>query len=282
MDTGQISSYDEDLSLRTGGADRLRIRQTDGFVGIGTVSPTARLEVNGDVITGADGGNLYVGSPGDRIRIDADGTLGYLNYLGGTQAIAFDETQVWIHGNDAYIGADGRMGLGTTAPAEKLDVEGRIRASDGIVLPDGTVLDSSDDMGKWESTGQNVSYNNGNMGIGTLTPQSLLTINGTLTAREVVGTMDGWADYVFAEDYDLMLLTDLHKYVAQNGHLPGIPSEETVVSEGVSLGEMQGRLLAKVEELTLHLIQMNDEFIDVRRQLSDSSRSNTTPSHSEE
>jgi hypothetical protein len=98
----------------------------------------------------------------------------------------------------------------------------------------------------------------GNVGIGTTAPQYKLAVNGTIGAKEVVVIGTGWADYVFRPGYRLRPLSEVRDYIRQNHHLPDIPSESEVRTSGVGVGEMQAKLLAKVEELTLHLIQMEE------------------------
>ena len=78
-----------------------------------------------------------------------------------------------------------------------------------------------------------------------------------------------WADYVFDKKYDLISLAELNTFILINKHLPGIPTSEEVQKDGVDIGEMQGKLLQKIEELTLYLIkqqkeidQLNEAFIN--------------------
>lgn len=93
----------------------------------------------------------------------------------------------------------------------------------------------------------------GNVGIGTTSPSHKLAVNGTVRAKEVI-VDTGWSDYVFASDYQLAPLSEVEAHIYEKKHLPGIPSAAEVEANGVSLGEMQSKLLAKIEELTLHLI----------------------------
>ncbi len=97
-------------------------------------------------------------------------------------------------------------------------------------------------------------YDNGNVGIGTTTPAHKLAVNGTIKAKEIIVETTGWSDYVFADDYRLPSLSEVESHIKANKHLPGIPSAAQVANEGVSIGEMQAKLLAKIEELTLHQI----------------------------
>ena len=108
---------------------------------------------------------------------------------------------------------------------------------------------------------------NGYVGIGTLNPQSMLAVNGTITSQEVEVTMDGWSDFVFEEDYKLMPLGDLEHYIDEHKHLPDVPAEEEVVGHSIKLGEMDALLLQKIEELTLYLIDMKKENEQLKQRI---------------
>ena len=77
----------------------------------------------------------------------------------------------------------------------------------------------------------------------------------------------GRSDYVFRPGYRLRPLSEVSQFIQANGHLPDIPTEAEVKAKGVSLGDMQAKLLAKVEELTLHLIQQEKENREARENL---------------
>ncbi len=106
---------------------------------------------------------------------------------------------------------------------------------------------------------------NGYVGIGTTSPQQLLDVAGTMAAREIIVTTSG-ADYVFDPNYRLAPLSEVDRYIKENGHLPDIPSAEEMRQKGASVGEMQAKLLAKIEELTLHMIEVEKENQQLREQ----------------
>lgn len=81
-----------------------------------------------------------------------------------------------------------------------------------------------------------------------------LAVNGSIRAKEVVVETE-WPDFVFHKDYPLMPLEKVEKFIAKNGHLPEIPAEKVVKEKGVNLGDMNAKLLQKVEELTLYIIE---------------------------
>ncbi|MNL39405.1 hypothetical protein D3C87_1616830 [compost metagenome] len=100
---------------------------------------------------------------------------------------------------------------------------------------------------------------NGNLGIGTESPDAKLAVNGTIHSKEVKVDISGWPDYVFKKEYDLPTLAEVEKHIAEKGHLENIPSEEEVIKNGVNLGEMNAKLLQKIEEMTLYMIEMKKE-----------------------
>nr|WP_199157666.1 hypothetical protein [Pedobacter sp. ASV2] len=103
--------------------------------------------------------------------------------------------------------------------------------------------------------GQPVSTSiEGNLGIGISNPAERLAVNGNIRAKEVKVEATGWPDYVFKKDYPLLSLEATEKHIKEKGYLPGMPSAKEVELNGLELGEMNKRLLQKVEELTLHLI----------------------------
>lgn len=86
-------------------------------------------------------------------------------------------------------------------------------------------------------------------------------VNGVIRAEEVVvELMKDWPDYVFNDDYQLTSLEDVKKFIDDNGHLPGVPSAGQVSEEGVKLGEINTKLLEKIEELTLYIIQQEERI----------------------
>lgn len=115
----------------------------------------------------------------------------------------------------------------------------------------------------WSASNGNI-YNN-NTGIVTIGTQAnpepadanlKLAVNGHIYAKKVKVTATGWADYVFDSTYQLPGLPQLEEYLRRHKHLPNIPTENTVLEEGIDLGDMQTRLLKTLEENTLYIIQL--------------------------
>ena len=113
---------------------------------------------------------------------------------------------------------------------------------------------------------------NGHVGINTTNDltnyQYALTVDGgILTDRVLIKSVDEWYDAVFTDNYRLMPLNELKDFVATHHHLPEVPSENEVMEEGYDMGEMQGLLLKKIEELTLYTIQLQEQIERQQKEL---------------
>jgi len=124
----------------------------------------------------------------------------------------------------------------------------------GIILDPGSLYGKS----YVDIQGAGLRVTSGSVGIGTVDTKGYkLAVNGKIRAREIKVETANWPDYVFAKDYQLPSLTETEKHILEKGHLQGIPSAEEVKSNGINVGEMNAKLLQKIEELTLIMIQLN-------------------------
>ncbi|UOQ70958.1 hypothetical protein [Hymenobacter cellulosilyticus] len=107
-----------------------------------------------------------------------------------------------------------------------------------------------------------ITYN-GNVQIGTTLPtthpDAKLSVDGKVVAKSVYVTSQSWADFVFAPTYKPMSLSALEAYLQRNKHLPAIPAASEVETKGYNVGEMDAKLLQSIEELTLHVIELNKQ-----------------------
>lgn len=186
-----------------------------GYVGISTPNPIADLEVNGRFLIG--GANL-----------DRNGDLRDLSYLSNSGKMLIGWNRSAGMGETNFISNQGPGGSGGFSFYNYTN-DGDLKL---LMLMNG----------------------NGNIGIGTNPVSDRFSVDGRIRAREVVVTDMGWADHVFDDRYRLPKLSEVGRYIAINKHLPGIPSAKEVSENGVRVGEMQARLLEKIEELTLHMI----------------------------
>ncbi|MDD3322821.1 MAG: hypothetical protein PHS59_15390 [Paludibacter sp.] len=185
-------------------------------------------------------------------------------------------------GDVFHVLPSGNVGIGTIAPSGKLDVNGELFIGSGSVNLNTTKIFLRNPIGKtWAiSSGANmISENNfsiynwtnntsspllqinetGNVKIGTSATSptdELLTVFGVIHAKEVQVDLTGsLADFVFHPSYTLMPLNEVEQYVNVNSHLPEMPSAAEVSKNGLNMGEMQNKLLQKIEELTLYVIE---------------------------
>ena len=86
-----------------------------------------------------------------------------------------------------------------------------------------------------------------------------LGVNGKIKATEVKIQTLPWSDFVFKKDFKLRSISSLEEYIQENGHLPEMPNEKEIQDNGLNLGEMDAKLLQKIEELTLYVIELKNE-----------------------
>ncbi len=114
----------------------------------------------------------------------------------------------------------------------------------------------------------------GSVGIGTSSPTEKLSVNGNaivngqLKVKKVYVTQTApWADYVFAEGYELRPLVSLEKFIKEEKHLPEVPTTAEIENWGIDLGGNQALLLKKIEELTLYIIEQEKKIDKLTRKI---------------
>lgn len=129
----------------------------------------------------------------------------------------------------------------------------------------------------WFISGKNIFFNTGNVAIGTSNFETnyKLKVNGTIKAKEINVTVENFPDYVFEDNYSLKTIEQVESYIRENKHLPEIPSAQEIEENGLSIGEMQAKLLQKIEELTLHLIDQNKKIDQLSKRITKLEKQNT-------
>lgn len=107
----------------------------------------------------------------------------------------------------------------------------------------------------------------GNIGIGTADPKAKLDVRGKIIANEVEVKVNTGADFVFEPDYNLPSLMDVENHIKIYKRLPDIPSEREMQENGLNLNDMQIKLLQKIEELTLYVIDQQKEIKNLKQEL---------------
>ena len=122
-------------------------------------------------------------------------------------------------------------------------------------------------IGPWRNDGVGAGLRmepNGNLLIkGSVEAQGKITCNGFVSKPK------WWPDYVFEKDYKLMPLDSVSLFIQQYRHLPGMPSQEKIISEGQDIAHIQQLQQEKIEELTLYLIKKDKEIATMRQKLND-------------
>ncbi|MEX1190874.1 MAG: hypothetical protein WEA99_02790 [Brumimicrobium sp.] len=94
-------------------------------------------------------------------------------------------------------------------------------------------------------------------------PNFRVTGRGYVYARKIITTLNPFPDYVFSSDYNLLSLPELRKYIANNNHLPNMPSADEIKEKGADLGEINRLLVEKVEELTLYTLELEERLAEL-------------------
>ncbi|OQX72306.1 MAG: hypothetical protein B6D61_14150 [Bacteroidetes bacterium 4484_249] len=270
-----------------------------GNVGIGTNSPSYDLDIVGNIgISGSfviNANTPY--DPGANILLygnDHSSRPGNLN-LYATQNGFIDFCT--NNNRRMRIGPDGNVGINNDIPEHKLDIGGSLRVTDAIygntsgsfskLIIYGSNNEYSPKIEIYKGVNgrsiklvtreggsiqfftnsiQRLQIRDDEIIIGKPEPQYSVDVkvNGHVLAREVEVTPGSWSDYVFNKNYNLTGLYDLENFIAQNGHLPEIPNEEQVMEKGIKIAEMQSLLLKKIEELTLYVIELKKENVEMK------------------
>lgn len=112
-----------------------------------------------------------------------------------------------------------------------------------------------------------INGTNNNVGIGTNNPSEKLSVNGTIRSKEVVVEINNWPDYVFDNKYKLQPLEEIEQFIKKNNRLPGIASAAEIQANGLKVGELQTKMMEKIEQLTLYIIELKKEVQVLQSQI---------------
>lgn len=199
--------------------------------------------------------------------------------------------------------ASGNVGIGTTSPIRALDIVSSTSTGNtpfinivntsgatpnsfgpGIVLDNRVsgkspfiINERQDVTSRFSISRANSPYTdylcilqNGNVLIGNwyqVNSSYKLDVSGNVRANKVVVNTTG-ADYVFDSTYHLTSIDSLRTFIKEHHHLPEIPSARKLKDSGADIGEMQRLQLQKIEELTLYLIEKDEEISELKHRIS--------------
>lgn len=236
----------------------------------------------------ASGGKVHQMNFNDRGVYYRGGYMGTSTWQGWRKMLFEDETgNTVLNSTAGYVG----IGTGTVAPLTKVQIVNQLQASNsmgalmiGLNTTTANLRFGYNTGYTWiqshngaplyiNEIGNNTIFNvtGGSVGIGTRAPDPnfKLSVNGNIRAKEIKVETD-WADFVFEPDYKLRSLSEVEMFIKLNKHLPEIPSAKEVENNGIAVGEMNAKLLQKIEELTLYLIEMkkeNEELKSLKNEL---------------
>ncbi|WP_437398721.1 hypothetical protein [Flagellimonas lutimaris] len=266
---------------------------TTGNVGVGTTNPSSPLEV-----WSSNNNRLLFNqsaTPSVSFLPNNGNTIFHLSHTMDNRLTISQGSSVSSATRILTIRNTGQIGIGTLTPEEKLHVSGTATIVGDIGVPTGSYwqtgrhtlelqnLDAGDVVLSFHRAGYtNASIRHtslgglilsgtgtpdlyvgqsGRVGIGTSSPDTELSVKGTVHAEEVkVDLSVPGPDYVFKEGYDLQSLQEVQNYIKAHGHLPNIPSAMDMEANGIELGEMNMKLLEKIEELTLYILQLEEKY----------------------
>ena len=229
-----------------------------GIAGFGTIGYEAiGVHGKGTYLSTVGNGNIYgvVGTAGATNPLNNVGVFGEAHNASGynTGVIGLSRSTTGIYNS----GVHGRVELNATAAWN--------RAVWGVapVAPNhfAGYFDGNVDVKSGVVT-------IGNSALCTPTGYKLFVEEGILTekVKVAINCSTSWADYVFANDYNLKPLSEVESFIKENQHLPNIPSATELEKEGLDLGIMQSLQMAKIEELTLYMIEMKKEIETLKTQ----------------
>lgn len=264
---------------------------SNGTLNVYLGSSAGIAQTTGDYNTfvgGGSGSNMVTGRLNTLIGYDAQATTGVEN------GVAIGAQSRVTASNSIVLGRSGtNVGIGNTAPTSLLEITTGSSTTTGLKFTNVTSASATssggsnkvlsvDAMGNvilvgivgatttsvggpiaenWKES-DGYLYNNSTNGVvikGTGLDGNSLIVKGGVLSKEVNVKVEGsesWPDYVFKPNYKRMTLGEVEKFIAINGHLPNIPSATEMVTNGNNLGKTDVKLLEKVEELTLYLLDM--------------------------
>lgn len=256
----------------------LGIYYLSGNVGIG-MAPVYKLSVDGDALFTGDPPIIRFqgGSSSALPKMLWSYTDNYVDYVitHALDKLIFGRAGSFLAFTpDLVVDTGGYIGVGVLNPKARLHIDFGTdvgNASGGYLQlgssSSGNIgIDNNEIQARNNGVVSRLVLQNGGGGVqvgSALVPAGYaLSIDGKVICEElkVKLSSSGWPDYVFLPGHHQASLYELESFVKKYRHLPGIPSAQEVEKDGVLLGDMQKRLLEKVEELTLYIIELKKEI----------------------
>jgi hypothetical protein len=201
---------------------------------------------NSSLYLSADGANGIIESGNSNSNMG--GLL--LNYLCGKDVYVGNANSGNLTANkNLYV--NGKLGVGTNNPQYQLDVNGTSNFSGPVAI-----------------NLNNASLTNAILS--SVLNNYQLIVNGKVLATDFFAKVtSNWPDYVFDNNYKLMSIEELEKYIKQNRHLPHIPKEQEIKENGLSFVDIIKQQQQTIEELSLYIIQLSKEIKQLKEKIKD-------------
>lgn len=245
-----IFSAGSNLGQETGSM----VIKANGNVGVGTLNPLEKLEINGNMVvngSGAEGTSSISGRKGP------GGNLFLLN-----NTSINDGPSISLSNSKTNDGNISMMSFGKAGCVNFINYIPNVHYKSIMSLSVDEIKIGATDIfsnctPKFHVYGK--SQLEGNVAIGNIAPRDeyKLSVDGNILCEKIKVVTNAGADFVFENGYELKTLNELETYVNNHKHLPDVPSANEMINEGLELTEMNILLLRKVEELTLYIIEQN-------------------------
>ncbi|MFD1257977.1 hypothetical protein ACFQ3S_14305 [Mucilaginibacter terrae] len=240
----------------------LLVNYTSGMqrVGVNTSSPAYRFEV----VEASDAwGNVLTRPNYAKIGFKNSGSIGGVGTI--------NSYPLGFYVNNIQVGTflnNGNFGIGNTSPVQKLHVDGNTYLNGNVGIGVSAPTQKLQVQGNALINGA-VGINNDMTGISqsNLNKYSMFVNKGILSEEYALGPRSSWADFVFSTSYRLPRLDVVEQFIISNHRLPEMPSAEEVNNTGYSLHDMNVKLLQKVEELTLYMIEQQKQIEQLKSDL---------------
>jgi hypothetical protein len=257
-----------------------------GNVGIGIHNPTDKLEVKGDLRVEASSNSAQaniriIGGENESMffralkNVTTPAQVGYLGFYNAS------EYSVWgAYGGNVYLTKDGNFGIENSTPDARLHITtgqdvGIANTANGFIMlgsptSSNIIIDNNEIgfrvNGAWGELA--LQNDGGSVRIGNVALPSgyVFGVKGKAICEELKVQLSGnWPDYVFNKNYKLKSFDELRRFIAENSHLPNIPAAAEVEKNGLEVGDMQKRMMEKIEELTLYVLQLEERMAEMKK-----------------
>lgn len=303
--TGAVATTKSVIQFNSSSANLGNIAYTNSSLILSGSDTTVTGNVVPDLVIKSGNIGLGTATPTEKLHLIGNMLVNYINPIIQFQQSATDKGFIQLNGNDLRIGTNssningkfvvktaagdqffvdnaGYIGIGVPGANAEARVHvgtglGAGLTSNGYLMLGNTsginvVFDNNEIQARSNNTasGLTLQRSGGTVRIGaTPVPSGYkFAIDGKVICEELKVKLvsSGWPDYVFADNYKLSSLTEIEKFINLHKHLPNMPSAAEVEKNGIEVGDMQKKVMEKIEELTLYVIQLEKQVAELKKE----------------